>query len=69
MWGPVIGAFLLEILSDLLISRILEYHEAVLGFIIILVVLAAPRGVMEIVKDRKKFSLSYFLENIRKYQA
>jgi hypothetical protein len=24
---------------------------------------------MEIVKDRKKFSLSYFLENIRKYQA
>jgi len=69
LWGPVIGAFLLEILSDLLISRILEYHEAVLGFIIILVVLAAPRGVMEIVKDRKKFSLSYFLENIRKYQA
>jgi branched-chain amino acid transport system permease protein len=69
LWGPVIGAFILEILSDLLISRVVEYHGAVLGFIIIIVVLAAPRGIMEIVKERKKFSLSYFLENIRKYQA
>jgi len=69
LWGPVIGAFILEILSDLLISRVVEYHGAVLGFIIIVVVLAAPRGIMEIIKERKKLSFSYFLENIRKYQA
>jgi branched-chain amino acid transport system permease protein len=69
LWGPVIGALILEFLSDLLISRFPEYHGAVLGFIIIIVVVSAPRGLMEIIKDRKKFSCSYFLENIRKYQA
>lgn len=69
IWGPVIGAFILEILSDVLIGRFPEYHGAVLGFIIIIVVIAAPKGIMEIIKDRKKLSCSYLLENIRKYQA
>jgi branched-chain amino acid transport system permease protein len=50
--GPVIGAFLLEYVSDFIWSRFLGIHLGVLGLAIILIVLFMPRGFMHMVRTR-----------------
>jgi branched-chain amino acid transport system permease protein len=50
--GPVIGAFLLEYLSDYVWGRFMELHLGVLGLTIILIVLFMPRGFLYMVRTR-----------------
>jgi branched-chain amino acid transport system permease protein len=49
VFGPVIGAFILETISELVWSRFLNLHLGILGTIIILVVLFMPRGIISLV--------------------
>ena len=44
--GPVLGAFFLELVSEVVWSRLLELHGVVLGTLIVLVVLLLPRGIV-----------------------
>ncbi|EDP75123.1 branched-chain amino acid ABC transporter permease [Hydrogenivirga sp. 128-5-R1-1] len=44
--GPVLGAFFLELVSEVVWSRLLELHGVVLGALIVLVVLLLPRGIV-----------------------
>lgn len=44
--GPIIGAFLFELLSEVTWSTFLEYHLAVLGITIIIIVFFVPKGVI-----------------------
>jgi len=44
VFGPILGAFLLELTSEVLWSKFLTYHTALLGLIIVLVVVFLPRG-------------------------
>jgi branched-chain amino acid transport system permease protein len=50
--GPVIGAFLLEYLSDYVWGRFMELHLGVLGLTIILIVLFMPRGFLYMVRTK-----------------
>lgn len=43
--GPIIGAFIIELLSEVTWGAFLEYHLAVLGITIIIVVFLVPKGV------------------------
>lgn len=47
--GPVVGAFFLELLSELIWGRFLEAHMLVLGIVVVLVVLFLPQGFMNLV--------------------
>ncbi len=49
VFGPVIGAFILESISELVWSRFINLHLGILGTIIILVVLFMPRGILSLV--------------------
>jgi branched-chain amino acid transport system permease protein len=49
VFGPVIGAFILETISELVWSRFINLHLGILGLIIILVVLFMPRGIISLV--------------------
>ncbi len=62
--GPVIGASVLEIISELVWGRFLELHQMVLGIIIVLVIMFLPKGIVDLARNR--FSLAYLVENIRK---
>jgi len=53
IWGPVIGAFILETISELVWSRFINLHLGILGLIIILVVLFMPRGIISLVSQGK----------------
>jgi branched-chain amino acid transport system permease protein len=59
VFGPVIGAFILETISELVWSRFLNLHLGILGLIIILVVLFMPRGIISLVtQGRSLLSLA-----------
>ena len=60
VFGPVIGAFILETISELVWSRFLNLHLGILGLIIILVVLFMPRGIISLVtQGRSLLSLAH----------
>ena len=49
--GPILGAFIFQVLSEIIWSRFLELHSGILGVITILVILFLPRGVLTGVKE------------------
>jgi branched-chain amino acid transport system permease protein len=49
VFGPVIGAFILEAISELVWSRFISLHLGILGTIIMLVVLFMPNGIISLV--------------------
>jgi branched-chain amino acid transport system permease protein len=42
--GPIWGAFFIEFISELVWGKFLEIHFLILGLILVLVVIFAPRG-------------------------
>lgn len=53
VWGPVIGAFILETISELVWSQFINLHLGILGIIIIVVVLFMPNGLLSLVSKGK----------------
>jgi len=49
--GPIIGAFIIELFAEVAWSTFLEYHLAVLGIIIIIIVFFVPKGVAGTIGD------------------
>lgn len=64
VFGPVVGAFVLELLSELVWSQFLTIHLAALGLIIMVVVIFIPKGFAEFIAARR-LSIGLFLENVR----
>ena len=50
VFGPVFGAFFLELLSTLLWANMLRGHDLVLGILIVTVCLAAPNGLADAIR-------------------
>lgn len=67
--GPVIGAFVLEGVTDYLWQNFLYLHTAFLGLAIIMIVLFLPRGAMDLLTGRRRLSWHTFLENARRYRV
>jgi branched-chain amino acid transport system permease protein len=61
--GPIIGAFLLELISETVWGQFLTIHMLILGIIVVGVVIFIPRGVLDLF--RKKFSISALIRNIK----
>jgi branched-chain amino acid transport system permease protein len=62
--GPIAGAFVLEIISETVWGRYLEWHLGVLGALMMLTVIFVPNGLAELVSGR--FSLGAILDNVRR---
>jgi branched-chain amino acid transport system permease protein len=63
VFGPIIGAFLLELISETVWGQFLTIHMLILGIIVVAVVIFLPRGVLDLF--RKKISLSALIRNIK----
>jgi branched-chain amino acid transport system permease protein len=61
--GPVLGAAVLELVSELVWGEFLTIHMLIFGAIIVLVILFLPSGMMELF--RKRYSLSALLSNLK----
>jgi len=49
--GPIVGAFIFQLLSEVIWSNFLTFHLGILGIITMLVILFIPRGIMVSVSD------------------
>jgi branched-chain amino acid transport system permease protein len=61
--GPVLGATVLELVSELVWGEFLTLHLMIFGGIIILVILFIPSGIVEVI--RKRYSLSALISNLK----
>jgi branched-chain amino acid transport system permease protein len=51
--GPIVGAFFLKIVQEILGARFVEYYLIMVGIIIIVIILIMPRGIIGTIKDWK----------------
>ena len=63
VFGPIAGAFILEMLQTFIWSRLLRGHTLILGTVIVLVVLFMPGGFIDLM--RKRFSPRVVLADLR----
>jgi len=50
LFGPVIGAFLLVFITQVVLARLLDFHLFATGLLLVVLVLAAPGGVLGLVR-------------------
>jgi branched-chain amino acid transport system permease protein len=65
--GPLIGAIGFQILSEFLWNRLLEFHTAFLGALMIVIVLFFPRGFMDVINAGARAAFRRTLANVRVY--
>ena len=51
LFGPVIGAFLLVFITQVILGRLLDFHMFATGLLLVLLVLAAPGGVLGLARS------------------
>ncbi len=68
LFGPLIGAASIEIISEFLSNYFLVAHTLFFGTIVIVAILFFPKGIADIFSFRKKIGVAYFLENIRQHR-
>lgn len=61
--GPMLGAFILELISEIVWSKFIAIHGMVLGLLIIFIILFLPKGLFETFKGG--FSFKKLLSNLR----
>lgn len=68
LFGPLIGAITTETISEILSNYFLMAHTLFLGIVIVLTILYAPKGLIDVYENRK-LGFSYFLNNINKHKV
>jgi branched-chain amino acid transport system permease protein len=74
--GPLVGAAVYMLLSTYVWQHFLELHPTVLGAIIVLFVVFAPRGLMQILREalriasgKRRFRWRDLLANVRSHRV
>jgi branched-chain amino acid transport system permease protein len=65
VFGPLIGAFTLSAVYDILASSISTAAALLFGTVIVLAVIFMPRGLWDLARGFRREGLPYFLRNIR----
>ena len=68
VFGPVVGAFILSAVSELLASRASNVAALFYGFVIVLAVIFMPRGLLDVVQGVRRSGVRYFAANMRRYR-
>ncbi len=68
LFGPLVGAFSIEVISEVLSNYFLVAHALFFGTVVILAIVFTPKGMIDMVTQRK-FGISYFLQNIREHRV
>ena len=63
--GPVVGAFLLSAISEVLSTEISTVAGLFFGFVIVVAVVFMPRGLADLGRRFRKLGWRYFAENVR----
>jgi branched-chain amino acid transport system permease protein len=63
--GPVVGAFVLSGISEVLAAKVTSLASVFFGIVIVVAVVFMPHGVAHLVAHVKRSGWRYFLENVR----
>ncbi|WP_315918586.1 branched-chain amino acid ABC transporter permease [Mesorhizobium sp. SP-1A] len=66
--GPVLGAFVLSGISEVLSSEITSVAGLFFGLVVVAAVVFMPRGVADLVRRFRKTGWRYFAENLKAYR-
>jgi branched-chain amino acid transport system permease protein len=66
--GPVVGAFILAAISEVLSSHISTAASLLFGIVIVLAVLFMPKGLVDLGYGFRRVGWRYFTETIRQYR-
>jgi branched-chain amino acid transport system permease protein len=66
--GPVLGAFLLTAISEVLASKVTTLAGLFFGLVVIAAVVLMPRGLTDVFQQFHKTGWRYFLNNIRTHR-
>jgi len=66
--GPVIGAFVLSAISEVLASSVSTVAGAFYGLVIVLAVVFIPRGLVDVGPGFRRLGWRYFAENVRRHR-
>lgn len=66
--GPIVGAFTLSALSEVLSSEITSVASLFFGVVIVAAVVFMPRGLADVLRRSRKTGWRYFIENIRTHR-
>jgi branched-chain amino acid transport system permease protein len=65
IFGPVLGAFVLSAISEILASKITSLASLFFGVVIVVAVVFMPRGFADLVRQYRQAGWRYFQQNIR----
>ena len=66
--GPVIGAFVLSAVSEVLASRVSTAASLFFGLVIVLAVIFMPKGLVDLAQGFRRRRWQYFLQVVRQYR-
>ncbi|MCC6610912.1 MAG: branched-chain amino acid ABC transporter permease [Burkholderiales bacterium] len=68
VFGPVVGALILSIVSEVLASKLTSFASLFFGIVIVVAVVFMPRGIADLVQSFKRAGWRYFLENVKAHR-
>ncbi|MBN8934814.1 MAG: branched-chain amino acid ABC transporter permease [Rhizobiales bacterium] len=66
--GPVLGAFVLSAVSEVLSSEVTNIAGLFFGMVVVAAVVLMPRGVADVIRQFRKSGWRYFIENLRAHR-
>ena len=66
--GPVVGAFVLSAVSEVLASKATSVASLFYGFVIVAAVVLMPKGILDLMEGFRTSRWRYFTDNVRRYR-
>ncbi len=68
VFGPIVGAFVLSAISEVLSSEVTNIAGLFFGIVVIAAVVLMPRGIADVMRQFRKSGWRYFVENLRMHR-
>jgi len=69
IFGPVLGAFVLSAISEILAAKVTSLASIFFGIVIVAAIVFMPRCFADLVRRFRQSGWRYFQENIRTYRV
>ena len=66
--GPVVGAFVLSAVSEVLASKATSVASLFYGFVIVAAVVLMPKGILDVMEGFRTARWRYFTNNLRRFR-
>jgi len=69
VFGPVVGAFVLSLISEVLSSEVTNVAGLFFGVVVVVAVVLMPRGLADIIRRFRKSGWRYFADNLKAHRV